>query len=148
MRQGLARSLGSDSSGAVCNWVCWCVAGAVNDFLFFLLFFFLSINMNLVKAGFGSCHMKSSMWVEAVVGAVISQRQLFRQPIPSLAALADSPAPFGSPSFSLMSCTHTLALSHTHTHTYTHFMLSHSRNFPLSSRRTLQPAALSTALYG
>lgn len=64
--------------GAVCNWVCWCVAGVVNDFLFFFF------SMNLVKAGFGSCHMKSSMWVEAVVGAVISQRQLFRQPIPSL----------------------------------------------------------------
>lgn len=28
--------------------------------------------------------MKSAMWVEAVVGAVISQRQLFRQPIPRL----------------------------------------------------------------
>lgn len=89
------------------------------------------------------------MWLEAVVGAVSSQRQLLRQPIrahlfpPKPGPPLDCPLPPLHPLlfFSRMSCTHPLS-SHTHTHTL--LMLCHSRNFPLCSR-TWQAAALSIA---
>lgn len=63
--------------------------------------------------------------------------------------LDDNPAPSDSPPLFLslvhVSCTY--ALPPSLSLTYTCFMLGHSRNFPLSSRRTLQTAVLSIAVY-
>lgn len=83
---------------------------------------------DLTKAAFPPTNPSQAVWTIA-------------QP-PRIALLLSSLSLFLS--LICVSYTHTLSVSLT----YTHFMLRHSRNFPLSSGGTLQPAALSIAVYG
>lgn len=68
----------------------------------------------------GPFHMKSAMWVEAVVGAVISQRQLFRQPIPHLLFGRKPSPPWIALLFSSLALTGVCVMHiHSLTHIYT-----------------------------